>query len=58
MILSPLSLKLVLALLYEGAAGLTDKEFRRVLNFPENKTVIRKEYSDLLDALIVCPQYG
>ncbi|GJQ65738.1 SRPN3 [Trypoxylus dichotomus] len=51
-ILSPLSLKLVMALLYEGAGGLTEKEFRTVLKFPEDKSVIRQKYNQLLDILI------
>lgn len=40
-----------MVLLYEGAEGLTKREFQNVLNFPENKTLIRKEYSDLLNML-------
>ncbi|KRT81068.1 hypothetical protein AMK59_5123 [Oryctes borbonicus] len=51
-ILSPLSLKLVMAVLYEGSGGLTENEFKNVLKFPEDKSVNRKKYNELLDILI------
>lgn len=49
-IISPLSLKLVLGLLYEGAAGSTEKEFQNALEFPQDKSKLREEHKRIVDA--------
>ncbi len=41
-IISPLSIWLTLAMLYEGAGGKTADEMRNVLNLPENRSVTRE----------------
>ncbi|XP_018571319.1 uncharacterized protein LOC108910995 [Anoplophora glabripennis] len=38
-LLSPVSVKLILALLYQGSSGSTEKEFQNVLQFIDKKTV-------------------
>ena len=52
-LVSPLSLKITLALLYEGSQGATEKEIQTVLNFPEDKESLRTNYSKLLDMFYV-----
>ncbi|KAG5895061.1 hypothetical protein JTB14_021028 [Gonioctena quinquepunctata] len=49
-ILSPVSLKVILALLYQGAGGATAKEFENVLHFV-NQTSSRLHFSDILGRL-------
>jgi len=41
-IFSPLSIWIALAMAYEGTRGPTAEEMRKVLNFPENKTLLRE----------------
>ncbi|KAK9889266.1 hypothetical protein WA026_004545 [Henosepilachna vigintioctopunctata] len=50
-IISPISLKLVLALLYEGSSGSTEKEFQSVLHFPVQKQVVRENFYNILESL-------
>ncbi|KAJ3639326.1 hypothetical protein Zmor_002691 [Zophobas morio] len=50
-LISPIGLKLVLALLYEGSGGLTEKEFQNVLQFPIDKKNIRDNFERVLSAL-------
>ena len=52
-LISPIGLKLVLALLYEGSGGLTEKEFQNVLQFPIDKKNIRDNFERVLSALQV-----
>lgn len=49
-ILSPISLKLLLALLYQGSSGPTQREFEGVLQYIDKKTV-DEDYSRILSAL-------
>ncbi|XP_065165118.1 uncharacterized protein [Atheta coriaria] len=49
-IISPISLKLILALLYEGAGGITENELHDVLQF-KNQSEVRQEYSNILLSL-------
>lgn len=51
--ISPIALKLVLALLYEGSGGKTEKEFQMHLQFDVNKTVVRQKFLDIIQALEV-----
>ncbi|XP_017772391.1 PREDICTED: uncharacterized protein LOC108559574 [Nicrophorus vespilloides] len=57
-IISPISLKIVLALVYEAAAGTTETELREVLKFHQNKTFVRQEYSNIIDSLQNYKKYG
>ncbi|KAL3289709.1 hypothetical protein HHI36_023109 [Cryptolaemus montrouzieri] len=50
-ILSPISLKIVLALLYEGSSGSTAKEFQNILLFPEKKQIVRENFYRIIQAL-------
>ncbi|XP_030756132.1 serine protease inhibitor 27A-like [Sitophilus oryzae] len=49
-LISPLSLRLVLAILYEGSSGATQREFESVLRFTQKDT-LREEFKSSLDAL-------
>ncbi|KAJ8926902.1 hypothetical protein NQ314_020754 [Rhamnusium bicolor] len=49
-LLSPISLKLILALLYQGSSGPTEREFQNVLQFYDKKTV-NDDYSRILSTL-------
>ncbi|XP_018330333.1 uncharacterized protein LOC108740504 [Agrilus planipennis] len=49
-LISPLSLKIALAIIYEGAAGLTETEFQDVLNF-QSKESVRLHYSNIIKSL-------
>ena len=51
-VVSPVSIKLVLAMLYEGAAGNTASELERVLQLPA-RLQARKRFSAILDSLLV-----
>ncbi|KAJ8957705.1 hypothetical protein NQ318_017600 [Aromia moschata] len=51
-LVSPISLKIVLALLYEGSSGATEREFQNVLQFGSKKEV-RDQYHDTLASLQV-----
>ncbi|KAF5296887.1 hypothetical protein FQR65_LT10153 [Abscondita terminalis] len=51
-LISPLSLKLALVVLYEGSEGSTKKEFQSVMQFPEKKAEIRKKYETILKELL------
>ncbi|KAF5288380.1 hypothetical protein FQA39_LY15470 [Lamprigera yunnana] len=50
--ISPLSLKLALVILYEGSEGSTKKEFQSVLQYPEKKSEIRKKYETVLKDIL------
>lgn len=50
-IVSPISLKLVLALLYEGSSGATEKEFQKVLGFPTDKKLVSEHFARILETL-------
>lgn len=50
-LISPISLKVVLGLLYEGASGATEREFQTVLNFPLDKRINRQRYRSFVDDL-------
>lgn len=52
-LISPIGLKLVLALLYEGSGGLTEKEFQNILQFPIEKSKMREHYKNISKALQV-----
>ena len=52
LVVSPVSIKLVLAMLYEGAAGNTASELERVLRLP-SRLQTRKRFSAILNSLLV-----
>jgi hypothetical protein len=52
MVVSPVSIKLVLAMLYEGAAGNTALELEQTLQLPA-RLQGRKKFSAILDSLLV-----
>jgi serine protease inhibitor len=52
MVVSPVSIKLVLAMLYEGAAGNTALELEQTLQLPA-RLQARKRFSAILDSLLV-----
>ncbi|CAH1103652.1 unnamed protein product [Psylliodes chrysocephalus] len=49
-LISPISLKLIFGLLYQGSTSVTEKEFQSLLNF-ENKDAVKNNYSNILAAL-------
>lgn len=49
-VVSPISLKLVLALLYQGSSGSTKREFESVLQFLD-KGIVRNEFRQMLESL-------
>jgi serpin B len=51
LVVSPVSIKLVLAMLYEGAAGNTASELERVLRLP-SRLQTRKRFSAILNSLL------
>lgn len=53
MLLSPISLKIVLVLLYEGAQDETAHELATAMQLPANENVIRKRFSTILQSLQV-----
>ncbi|XP_045481195.1 uncharacterized protein LOC123685563 [Harmonia axyridis] len=50
-IISPISLKILLGLLYEGSSGSTEKEFQNVLHFPADKKLVGENFNQILEAL-------
>ncbi|XP_044764996.1 uncharacterized protein LOC123321453 [Coccinella septempunctata] len=50
-IISPISLKILLGLLYEGSSGSTEKEFQNVLKFSAQKRVVGENFFEILEAL-------
>ncbi|XP_033314153.1 uncharacterized protein LOC117213042 [Bombus bifarius] len=55
MLLSPISLKIVLVLLYEGAQDETAHELATAMQLPANENVIRKRFSTILQSLQTNP---
>lgn len=53
-ITSPLSVKLLLAMLIEGADETTAEEIRVALRLPKDKEAMRKEFNTWLTLLQVC----
>ncbi|XP_018578721.1 serine protease inhibitor 27A-like isoform X2 [Anoplophora glabripennis] len=51
-VFSPISLRIVLALLYQGSSGATEREFQNVMQFVD-KVSVRDQYRDVLTALQV-----
>ncbi|XP_074033585.1 serine protease inhibitor 2 [Leptinotarsa decemlineata] len=49
-LISPISIKIVLALLYEGSSGVTKREFENVLQFTD-KADVQEQYRDILNKL-------
>ncbi|XP_057655846.1 heparin cofactor 2-like [Diorhabda carinulata] len=49
-IVSPISLKLILGLLYQGSESESEKEFQRILNY-RNKEIVKEKYTDILNNL-------
>ncbi|CAH1118824.1 unnamed protein product [Phaedon cochleariae] len=49
-LISPASLKILLALLYQGSSGITQREFESLLQFTDQKTV-REQYRTVLSQL-------
>lgn len=52
LVISPISLKIILALLYQASSASTAREFQNVLQF-YNTNAVRQQYSDLLNSLQV-----
>jgi len=52
-VVSSISVKLVLLMLYEGALGSTAKQIERVVGFSSNKQFMRDQYSGKLQSLQV-----
>lgn len=52
-VISSISIKLVLLILYEGALGNTAKQIERIVGFSGNKQRIRERYSQKLQSLQV-----
>jgi serine protease inhibitor len=52
MVVSPISVKLVLTMLYEGAAGNTALELEETLQLPARMQA-RKRFSAIIDSLLV-----
>jgi serpin B len=52
MVVSPVSIKLLLAMLYEGAAGNTARELEQALHLTE-RLKSRKKFNAILDSLLV-----
>lgn len=52
MVVSPVSIKLLLAMLYEGAAGNTALQLGQALNLPQ-RLESRKKFTAVLDSLLV-----
>ncbi|GLV37693.1 Serpin 27A [Carabus blaptoides fortunei] len=50
-LVSPLSIKLVLAMLYEGATGATEKELERILQLPVSRQATRDRFQQILSSL-------
>lgn len=50
-LISPLSIKLALVILYEGSEGSTKKQFQSVMQYPEDKNELREQYKNLLTNL-------
>ncbi|XP_028141335.1 uncharacterized protein LOC114335311 [Diabrotica virgifera virgifera] len=49
-VISPISLKIILSLLYQGSTGQTEREFQTLLNY-QNKEYVRNNYSQIVAAL-------
>lgn len=52
-VISSLSVKLVLMMLYEGALGNTAKQIENTVGFTDQKQIIRERYSQKLESLQV-----
>jgi serpin B len=52
MVVSPVSIKLLLAMLYEGAAGNTARELEHALHLPR-RLQSRTKFAAILDSLLV-----
>lgn len=52
-LISPISLKLALVLLYEGAQDETAKELEKAMNLPASRSATREKYSNVLKSLQV-----
>jgi serpin B len=52
-VVSPVSIKLLLAMLYEGAAGNTALELEQALHLPD-RLGTRKKFTAILESLMVC----
>lgn len=55
-LISPLSLKLALVMLYEGSSGSTEKQFQSIMQFPQ-KAEIQEKYKSILKTLQVSYPY-
>ncbi|KAJ8981485.1 hypothetical protein NQ317_007011 [Molorchus minor] len=53
-LLSPISIKLILALLYQGSSGATEREFKTVLRYSDRKTV-DEDYKQIISTLQIEP---
>lgn len=52
-LLSPLGLKLALAILTEAATGATQKELSSVLGFDLDRNLVRRKFATIVDSLKV-----
>ncbi|KAI4504439.1 hypothetical protein M0802_000910 [Mischocyttarus mexicanus] len=57
-LISPISVKLALVLLYEGAQDQTAHELAGVMQLPVSRPAIRDKFTEILQSLkMMCPQY-
>ncbi|XP_072395805.1 serine protease inhibitor 27A-like [Diabrotica undecimpunctata] len=58
LLVSPISLRIILALLYQGSSGITKREFESVMHFTDQQSV-REEFRDIINKLQVAesPEY-
>ncbi|XP_047350131.1 uncharacterized protein LOC124949306 [Vespa velutina] len=57
-LLSPISVKMALVLLYEGAQDQTAHELAGVMQLPASRSATRDKFSEILQSLrMICPQY-
>lgn len=54
-LISPISIKILLNMLYEGSSGETAKELEKKLQLPSDKNLARMKASAVLRSLQVCP---
>jgi serine protease inhibitor len=52
-VVSPIGVKIVLAMLYEGSLGKTAAEIKTVLELPETRGAVRKRFGTILASLQV-----